>query len=144
MPLTPPPHTCTAADPTCNAQEQQPQEQPHEQEPEQIKATPNEQPAPEQPEQQPAHGTEGIRTIPIPIPSATGRPSASPSQQQAAPQQVVSQASQPTPPGLRNLVRFLNNPEGAMATNDSAYLRAMYSTDQANLVVKSAMNSSGY
>ena len=99
----------------------------------------------EQSEQQPSDGTGGIRTILIPIPGGTVR-QARQQQQPPGPAQapVAGPPQQQQGPGLRNLVRFLHNPEGAMASNSSAYLRTMYSTDQADLVMKSAMNSSGY
>jgi hypothetical protein len=80
-------------------------------------------------------GTEdGIRTIPIQMPSGTT--------QAASPQAASSPQQQG--PGMRNLVRFLNNPEGAIARNSRDYLCTMYSTDQADLVVKSALNSGSY
>ena len=124
--------TCPVSDPTCSA------EQPSAA-PEQPTTT---EPSPDQPE--PQAGTEGIRTIPIPIPGgSTGKQQQYIEQQQVAPPQAGPPPQQQGP-GLRNLVRFLNNSEGAMQNNDSAYLRTMYSTDSAGLVLKSAMNSSGY
>ena len=106
-------------------------------------STPQEQepPTPQETDQQ--QNADSIRTTPIPIPTGAGR------QARQEPQQLPKQAGsapqqQQQDPGLRNLVRFLNNPEGAMASNDSTYLRTMYSTDSATLVLKSAMNSSGY
>ena len=137
--------TCPVSDPTCSGAEQ-PTQSPEEP-PSQSPEVPPSQPTQEQPAQSPeqSDGTEGIRTTLIPLP---GRQTFT-SQEQgtaaapapAAPQQQQQQQG----PGIRNLVRFLNNPEGAMQNNDSAYLRTMYySTDQANLVLKSAMNSSGY
>ena len=146
--VTPPnPGTCPVSDP-----EQQPpttQEQPQqtgtgqppveEQQPTNI---------PEEQDPKQSDGTEGIRTTPIPMPGGSTQQA----REGAEPTQAASggapQASRPAPgtggPGMRNLVRFLNNPEGAMTNNNSDYLRTMYSTDQARLVVQSAMNSSGY
>ena len=133
--------TCLPSDPTCSSTEQQPQQ------PEEQQQQAQEQ-APQQPQPQEEPVAEGIRTIPIPIPGgktgeanvevSEGAPSAAPSTSSSAPQ------AQPQGPGMRNLVRFLNNPPGAMAGNNSNYLRTMYSTDSAELVSKSAMNSSSY
>ena len=93
-----------------------------------------------------ASAGEGIRTTPIPIPtgSGTGARSAATRQTTTAPQTVGRPSTTAAQPGLRNLVRFLSNPQGAMQSTDSAYLRTMYSTNSADLVMKSAMNSTGY
>ena len=142
--------TCPASDPTCSsgaeskppAGEQEPTEQPP------VGEQPQQQSTGEQPQQQ-SDGTEGIRTTPIPMSggsTAMQQPREGAESRQAA-AGGAPQASRPAPgtgPGMRNLVRFLNNPEGAMTNSDSSYLRTMYSTDQADLVVKSAMNSSGF
>ena len=127
--------TCPVTDPTCSAEKPQPT-QPEQPQPEQ--------PQPEQPTEQPtpegeSDGTEGIRTTSIPMPGMT---------KQAAPvnNNRQQQAPQARPqggggPGMRNLVRFLNNPQGAMQNNSSDYLNTMLSSDSADLVLKSAINS---
>ena len=117
---------CTTSDTTCTSKESE---------------THAEQPTQEAEQE---GGTEdGIRTIPIQMPSGTTqvRPQA------ASPQAASPQAASPPQqqgPGMRNLVRFLNNPEGAIARNSRDYLCTMYSTDQVDLVVKSALNSGSY
>ena len=129
--------TCPVSDPTCSA------EQPSAA-PEQPTTTAEPSPAPETDQPEPPAGTEGIRTTPIPIPGGTGKQQQYLASSEAAPQAGPPSQQQQQFPDMRGLVRFLNNPEGAMATTDSTYLRTMYSTDSANLVLKSAMNSSGY
>ena len=124
--------TCTAGDTQCNAPERQPQAQQQPQE--EQTATVGEEEA----------GTEGIRTIAIPIPAGTGSSSRPPTARPAASSDSAPLSGRPAPPALNSLVRFLRNPEGAMRTNDSAYLGTMYSTDQADLVLRSALNASGY
>ena len=130
--------TCAVSDPTCSAEQPSAQEQQPEQQPEQQTQEPQQQ------QSEPPDGTEVIRTTMIPIPNGTGKQQQYLEQQQAAPQAGPPSQQQQQFPDMRGLVRFLNNPEGAMATTDSTYLRTMYSTDSANLVLKSAMNSSGY
>ena len=147
IPIPIPEESCTADEDgttlSCDSKppEQQPQEPPEQQPPEQQ---------PQEPEQtqgdpEEAGKTEGIRTTPIPIP---GGSQAKQQRPQQPPQHQQQQAQQPSGggggPGMRNLVRFLNNPEGVVTNNDSAYLRTMYSSDSANLVYKSAMNSGAY
>ena len=115
--------TCTLGETTCSAEPPQPEGQTAEQTTEEG---------------------AGIRTTPIPIPAGTV-PRSSPAARPAASSAGPPLAGRPPPqPGLNSLVRFLRNPEGAMQSNDSAYLRTMYSTDQADLVLRSAMSSSGY
>ena len=124
------PDTCTPGDMTCNSKqekEQDPQEEPQ-QEPQQE----------QDPSTQGTQDTQGIRTIPIQLPQG----SITPIQQSRTPQ--TPQASTQQGPGMRHLVRFLNNPEGAMANNSSKYLNTMYSSDSASLAVKSALNSRSY
>ena len=127
--------TCPVTDPTCNAEKPQLEQpaQPEQPQPEQ----PTE---PEQPQTGESDGTEGIRTTPIPIP---GGPAGVTQQTAPRPQQ---QAPPPRPqggggPGMRNLVRFLNNPHVAMQNNRSDYLNTMLSSDSAELVLRSAINS---
>ena len=143
IPIPIPEESCTADKDgktlSCDAKppEQQPPEQqpPEQQSPEQQ---------PQEPQEPEAGKTEGIRTTPIPIPGGSqGKPQQHQQQQQPQ-QQQQAQSSGGGGPGMRNLVRFLNNPEGAMTSNDSAYLRTMYSTDSADLVYKSAMSSGSY
>ena len=128
--------TCPVSDPTCSAEK--PQTQPQQPQPEQ----PTEQP--EQPTEQPtpegeSDGTEGIRTTPIPMPGMTKQ---SAPVNNNRPQQVPQTRPQGGGgPGMRNLVRFLNNPQGAMQSNSSDYLNTMLSSDSADLVLKSAINS---
>ena len=139
-----PEESCTADENgktiSCDSEQQPPEEPP----PEQPQP---EQPQPQEPQEQPEAVPEGIRTTPIPIPGSQAKQQQSPQQQQ---QQQPQQQQQAQPqsggggPGMRNLVRFLNNPEGVIASNDSAYLRTMYSSDSADLVYKSAMNSGSY
>ena len=138
IPIPIPEESCTADKDgktiSCDSKppEQQPPEQPQ---PEQQ---------PQEPQEQPEAVPEGIRTTPIPIPGSQPKQQ-QPQQQQQQPQQQQAQPSGGGGgPGMRNLVRFLNNPEGVIASNDSAYLRTMYSTDSADLVYKSAMNSGSY
>ena len=129
-----PSDTCAVSDPTCAEQPSAAPEQPT------TTAEPS--PAPETDQPEPPAGTE-IRTTPIPIPGGTGKQQQCLASSEAAPQAGPSQQQQQFP-DMRGLVRFLNNPEGAMAATDSTYLNTMYSTDSADLVLKSAMNSSGY
>ena len=144
--------TCTTSDDqTCNSDQQTTQKQQAPQEPsepsEPIAST-------EEGGGGADDGTQGIRTIPIPIPEDGRTPISNNNQtaQQtasAAPSQTPAQAPAPAVqqqqggPGMRNLVRFLNNPQGAMAQNDSTYLNTMCSSDSVDLVLRS-MNSSGY
>jgi hypothetical protein len=120
--------TCTSPDPTCTSKESEAQAGQPKQEQEQEQQT-----------------EEGIRTIPIQMPGGAIQAQ---SQAQSQALQAASPHAAPPPqqqgPGMRNLVRFLKNPEGAIARNDSDYLRTLYSTDQADLVVKSPLNSGSY
>ena len=131
--------TCSVDDPACGASGGTQEAREEEREPTPQTTT-------EEPMEGGASAGEGIRTIPIPIPTGTGTGASSAATRQTttAPQTVGRPSTTAAQPGLRNLVRFLKNPQGAMQSTDSAYLRTMYSTDSADLVVKSAMNSTGY
>jgi hypothetical protein len=123
---------CTTSDPTCTSKESE--------------AHAGQQPTQE--EEQEGGTEDGIRTIPIQMPSGPTQVRPKTVSPQAASPQAASPHAAPPPqqqgPGMRNLVRFLKNPEGAIARNDSDYLRTLYSTDKADLVVKSSMNSGSY
>jgi hypothetical protein len=116
--------TCPESDTTCSSKQEKEQQA-------------------EEPTEEEEGGTEVIRTIPIQMPSGTTQVRPKTVSPQAASPQAASSPQQQGP-GMRNLVRFLNNPEGAIARNSRDYLCTMYSTDQVDLVVKSALNSGSY
>ena len=135
--------TCSASDPACTSAEKPQLKQPAQPEqstPEQPTQQTEQPTEPEQPQTGESDGTEGIRTTPIPMPGMAKQaaPVNNNRPQQSAPQARPQGGGGP---GMRNLVRFLNNPAGAMQSNSSDYLNTMLSSDSADLVLRSAINS---